>query len=106
MISCTAEFFSRNRSQFPADHIFFCFFIPGNRHIFNCRLRAFHHSDFKIDGIIVNGSFNRINPEEQITIIQVKITDAATFLGNLFPKFFIEDIQIIYISFMDTQYQR
>ena len=43
--------------------------------------------------------------EEEITVILVESADIAAFLGDLFAQFFVQDVQVIDISFMDTQDQ-
>ncbi len=66
-------------ADLTADYVLFGFLVTRNGNILDSGLRAFHHTDLKIDRIIIYGSFHRIGLEEQVTVVQVEAADIATF---------------------------
>ena len=100
-----AELVTRDREQFSADNIFIGLVVPGDRHIFDRRLRTFRHPDLEVNGIIINGRFDRVDMEEQITVIHIEIRDTSAFLRYLIAKLLVQKIDVIHVAFMNAQHQ-
>ena len=99
----TTELLSRQGSDLPANDILSGLVVPLDLDVLDRCLRTFHDPDLMVNGIVVNGSLDRIDLEEEITVVHVQGTDVSTFLRKLLAQFLVQGFDVVDLSLPDPE---
>ena len=97
----TAEQLSRTGVKLTQNHMVVGFGVAHQRHVADASLFTFSETDFKVDGIVFDSHFHRVDAEEEVAVVHIQRTDIQ--IGLAIIQVLVKQLLIIYVALLNAQ---